>query len=228
ILQPNDLTHTFNYGEHPVSSIVAHPWSMNITGTSLTDLTTTPYLNQLFSLATTAGGLMTTAEENVHFWNKLFTGQILSSDSWNEMITTKKLTNGTEYGLGIFKMNNPNGKLVYSHGGTFFGFLTENMVDINSGVCISVLTNQDSVNNTGIAHLYVAALHKATLELTLGIPANTSLTDVVVYPNPANNFITVKHNLMDEDLTMEIYDLAGKMIPTTTSEIQNNRLNTSE
>src|SRR5690606_18218371 len=137
LLDPFQLDETFYYQQHPSNFIEAHPWTMNLTGTYLTDLAESPYIDQLFSLATTAGGLMSTARDNVKFWDLLYRGELLSEQSWKEMSTMLSLNNGTSYGLGLMRRNNSNKRQVYEHGGTFFGFLNENALDIKTGVCVT-------------------------------------------------------------------------------------------
>jgi D-alanyl-D-alanine carboxypeptidase len=227
ILEPNQLSHTFNFGEEG-EHIYAHPWSMNMDGIMLTNMTTTPFLNNLFSLANTAGSLITTAEDNVLFWHKLVTGQIINTQSWKEMTTMKNIGNNNQYGLGIFRYNRKiNGRTAYSHGGTFFGYINENIVDTTSGVTIAVLTNQDSMNNDGVLNLVVKALHKVTLNM----PA-TSLRESIynsnnisVYPNPATNNIQLQIDNQQEIASVRLLDFIGNEISISIPE--NNILNVS-
>lgn len=213
ILVPNQLTNTFNYGVQG-SRIVAHPWSMSMDGKVLTDMTTTPFLDNLFSLANTAGSLITTAEDNAQFWHKLCSGEIINAQSWKEMTQTKALGGGDGYGLGIFLNSKKiNGRTFYSHGGTFFGFINENMMDTTSGVTIAVLTNQDSVSNSGLSALVIKALHKVTLNMP---PTGFSETDatknrVVVYPNPASDQLTIDAGNMQSG-TIVITDIMGRVV----------------
>lgn len=213
ILAPNQLTNTFNYGDQG-SRTIAHPWSISMDGKILTDMTTTPFLDNLFSLANTAGSLVTTAEENVQFWHKLWSGEIINAQSWKEMTQTKSLGMGDGYGLGIFlNSKKMNGRTFYSHGGTFFGFINENMVDTTSGVTIAVLTNQDSVNNSGLSALVMRALHKVTLNMpATGISEMEAYQNqVTVYPNPASGQLKIDAGNMQGG-TIVINDIMGKMV----------------
>jgi D-alanyl-D-alanine carboxypeptidase len=213
ILGPQGLNHTYVYGEQGMTTI-AHPWSMNMTGTEMTDMTTTPFLDNLFSMATTAGALMTTAEDNVQFWHQLTSGLILKPESWKQMTTTVSLGNGDGYGLGIFFYSKKmNGRSFYSHGGTFFGYINENMVDTTSGVTISVMTNQDSVNNNGLLATVIRALHKVSLNPPkTGIDENTvGGLNVKLYPNPAADIVHLEMDLVNNDVTgYSIMDMSGK------------------
>jgi D-alanyl-D-alanine carboxypeptidase len=213
ILAPNQLTHTFVYGQQG-SRTIAHPWSMNMDGKMLTDMTTTPYLDNLFSLANTAGALITTAEENVQFWYKLWSGQIINAQSWKEMTQVKTIGIGSEYGLGIFRYSKKiNGRTVYAHGGTFFGFINENMVDTTSGVTVAALTNQDSVNNSGILALVVASLHKVTLKMPpTGVAELQEMRQLRVFPNPASDRITITAGYETAEMDVRIIDAMGKEV----------------
>jgi CubicO group peptidase (beta-lactamase class C family) len=213
ILKPNQLNNTFNYGDQG-SSIIAHPWSMSMDGLTLTDMTTTPFLNNLFSLANTAGSLVTTAEDNVQFWHKLFNGQIVNAQSWKEMTTMINIGNNTNYGLGIFRYNRKiNGRTAYSHGGTFFGFINENIVDTTSGISIAVLTNQDSVNNSGLLNLVIGALHKVTLNMPATLLNEISQNESVkIFPNPASNELNIELSNNFKINSITIFDNTGKMV----------------
>ena len=215
LLDPYNLSETFYYQQHPASFTEAHPWTMNITGTHLTDLAESPYIDQLFSLATTAGGLMSTARDNVKFWDLLNRGELLSEESWNEMTDMIKVSGSTYYGLGMMKRRNSNKKLVYEHGVTFFGFLNENLMDIESGVCITVYTNQDSLNNGGLQELYVVNLQKEILNSDLVGVKPAPVAALHCYPNPAENFLYLDMEGMEAG-TAEVYDLQGHRLLSQT------------
>ncbi len=224
VLAPNQLTHTFNFGEEG-AELFAHPWSMSLGNTS-TDMTTTPYLDNLFSLANTAGSLITTAEDNVQFWHKLFTGQIINAQSWSEMTTMTNIGSSTEYGLGIFRYNKKiNGRTAYSHGGTFFGYINENIVDTTSGVTIAALSNQDSVNNSGLLNLVIKALHKVTLNMpATGIAESVyNSPNMELFPNPAADMITIQSS---EKVHVVVFtDIMGRVV--TTELLHENKCNVS-
>ncbi|MES2780793.1 MAG: serine hydrolase [Bacteroidota bacterium] len=229
ILAPNQLTNTFNYGEEG-SRTIAHPWGIDMNGVTLTDMTTTPYLNNLFSLANTAGSLVTTAEENVQFWYKLWSGQIINAQSWKEMTQTKSLGLGDGYGLGVFfDSKKINGRSFYSHGGTFFGFINENMVDTTSGVTIAVLTNQDSVSNSGLKSLVLRSLHKVTLNMPATGIADIHAAEnrVAIYPNPVSDQLTIDAGNIKSG-TIMISDLMGRTVWNGLVTQQITTINTTE
>lgn len=212
ILTPSNLSNTFNYGDEG-NKTKANPWSIAMNGNTLVDMTTTPYLNNLFGLANTAGSLITSAEDNVQFWYKLWSKEIINAQSWQEMTQLKPIGSNDGYGLGIFMYSRKmNGRTFYSHGGTFFGYINENMVDTTSGVTIAVLTNQDSVNNNGLLALVLRSLHKVTLNMPpVGITESAYQSNkVTLYPNPANDKITIKSSLNIYSITFT--DIAGRIV----------------
>jgi D-alanyl-D-alanine carboxypeptidase len=214
LLIPAGLNSTYNYGEQG-SGIIAHPWSNVLTNYELEDMTATPYLDQLFSLATTAGSLITTAEENVNFWHKLTSGQMLSAASLAEMKQSINIGGGQSYGLGIFKFS-VNGKQACGHGGTFFGFINESMVDLGSGVSISVLTNQDSISNSVLMGSFVRALHKVTLQMPLtGVEEVSGGPSFTLYPNPASESISIRQGAEQTASAAFFTDVTGKEVLRT-------------
>lgn len=224
LLKPHQLNHTYNWGDQPAEEMLANPWSMIMDSEKLTDMTETPYLKSLFSLANTAGSLVTTAEDNVWFWHKLCTKQIINEQSWKEMTKTISIGGQDGYGLGIFRYSRKlNGRTFYSHGGTFFGYINENMFDTTSGTTISVLTNQDSVNNNGLLGIVINALHKVTLATkpVTGVDEVNNNLQALCYPNPANSVLNVSLTESFNGMA-QLYDLTGRLmlsIPITSKEI---------
>lgn len=213
VLDSANLNHTFFYGETN-SATVPHQWTMNLTGTGLVDMNTAPIniIPQMFSMATTAGAMMTTAEDNVKFWYSLVKGNLLKPQSYKELTQWVNVNASVAYGLGIFRMRNAvNNRAILTHGGTFLGFINENMVDTLNGVTIAVLTNQDSLDNSDVTNQIVKALHL----VTLGIP-NLSINEPSVsrslkaYPNPAHDKLYIAS---DDGIALDkisVYDLHGK------------------
>lgn len=225
ILTPNGLDLVYNFGEQPQSLVYAHPWTMNLTGNSLTDLTATPYLDHLFSLADVAGGLITTPEENVKFWHLLFEGYIINAASLAEMTTMKNVGGGLEYGLGIMRRRNANNRIVFEHGGTFFGYLNENLYDTLSKTCITVFTNQDSLNNPGVQTLYLAKLQKELMNFqVMSTPTFAETNPIKLYPNPANSFVRIEREAGEQPLHLDLIDLNGKTVLSRELEESNTLL----
>jgi hypothetical protein len=165
----------------------------------------------MFSMASAAGAIMATAEDNVKFWDKLISGNILNSNSLQEMTTFIPISGAKKYGLGIFRLNSFNGRPVLSHGGTNLGFINENIADTSTGVCISVLTNQDSVSNAVLLQRLITVLHRESygplsIRNVIAEPINA-----VIYPNPATDHVSINTGTQEE-LTANITDISGKEI----------------
>ncbi len=164
ILTPANLPKTVYYPFETTNLTIPHSWSAAFTG-SFEDLDATyGYTIKPFCSAdNAAGGMLSTAEENVRFWYLLNTGKIINQTSLNllkEFVPTD--VPGQLYGLGIVKQVNAfNGRDVFYHEGYVPGNYNTNAVDTQSGICFSILTNQDMVRNISAI---TAALHKVTLQ----------------------------------------------------------------
>lgn len=102
-----------------------------------------------------AGELAMTAHD-LGLWDaSMLAESVLKPQSYNEMFTDVKLKNGKEshYGLGV-QVETRNGHRSIEHSGEVSGFVSDNVVMIDDGVAVAVLTNQDAVGAAGtIAHL---------------------------------------------------------------------------
>jgi D-alanyl-D-alanine carboxypeptidase len=214
ILTPAGLNNTFLYPEESTTATIPHIWSVSTTvGGYLEDVTATYNWsnNSGFSMAWAAGAIVSTAEDNALFWSKLIQEQIISPASLVKMKQTVTLSSTVGYGLGIFRYKNFNGRTIYAHGGTNFGFINENLADSISGVGISVLTNQDSISNFILRTKLVAALHKVTIDPPLSIgQLSSSGHTILVYPNPARNVINIAGVTDGKSSTLHVYDMTGK------------------
>jgi D-alanyl-D-alanine carboxypeptidase len=215
IFQPQQLLHTYLIPEQTLNDTLTNFWTIYYAQPYLEDIISLYGYSpkSRFSIAWAAGGIVATAEDNVQFWHKLHTGQIINAGSLAEMSQTIYLSTNRSYGLGVFRTKNYNGRIVYGHGGTNLGFINENIVDSVSGVCISVLTNQDSVTNSILFNQVVSALHKATIQATAVLsPGSVANHSVRLYPNPAAESVIVSAQDNGHGLRAEVYDLAGKCI----------------
>ena len=214
ILEPKGWNHTFFFGETNSTQIPSQ-WTMNLNGINLVEMNTYPVniINQLFSAASSAGAMMTTAEENVDFWYQLIKGNLLTPASRAELVQTIRLNGSSSYGLGIFRLNRLiNNRTVYSHGGTFLGFINENIVDTLTGVSISVLTNQDSIDNSDLLTGVIPVLHKLVLNaFPTGIQTNTLSHKITVYPNPCQAYIHVDVG-QETEYVYQIISLSGQVM----------------
>src|SRR5271165_3768642 len=85
-------------------------------------------------------------------WNiSVMNRSLLTTKSYDEMIATVKLKDGTDshYGLGLF-VRNSLGHTYYEHSGEVSGFVSENIVFPDDKAAIAVLTNQDAARAAAI------------------------------------------------------------------------------
>lgn len=226
LLDSANFNHTFFYGEQN-NAPVPHQWTMNLGGGRLTDMNEfeVNLIPQLYSLATTAGAMLTTAEDNVKFWSALTSGKLLSAASWAEMTTWVPVNFNLSYGLGIFLNKRAlNNRTYWSHGGTYLGFINENMVDTTSKIVISVLTNQDSLSNVHLANNIMKALHGVTLNMPpLNVNDTWRIQSLKITPNPATD--NVWFDMDANGSKISLYDIQGRLMLTQSNS---NTINVSE
>ena len=213
ILKPQGLKHTIFYPEDTTSMEIARPWSVDLDRSKpLQDLQLMGYSSRaMFSFAYSAGAIMQNAEDNAVFWSKLTSGQILNSSSIKEMTHLFSLAFNQGYGLGIFRYKPYDNHTIFCHGGTNIGYINENLADSNSGICISFLSNQDSLSNDILLNTFIRAMHKVTINVAAaGISEEPKhVSKVNTYPNPATNFLKV--DIGDKTFgLMQLYDIRGR------------------
>jgi D-alanyl-D-alanine carboxypeptidase len=214
VITPAGLNNTIYYPFETSPLARADQWSMTFSQPWLVDPETFSNYSpiSMFSMASSAGCMMQTAEDNALFWHQLTSGHILNTASFNEMRQYVNIGGGDGYGLGIFFYNKAlNGRCFYSHGGTFFGYINENLVDTTSKICISVLTNQDSIDNDILLGKVIGALHKVTIQMkTTDIVSVNHQIKVSMHPNPTSQMLTIASERDMEGFSLALYDISGK------------------
>lgn len=212
ILTPQGLNNTYLIPEESTAAVIPHIWSDAFSGSFLEDLIADYSYshNAMMSAAWAAGGLVSTAKDNALFWSKLISGDVVNDSSWSEMTEFVSVPGTMDYGLGIMRRDNFNGHDVYSHGGTNLGFINENIADPETGVTISVLTNQDSISNSILLFKVVHALHNVTLDEATDID-ETGLHTLSIYPNPANDFVYINVD-QQQNMKLYVYDVMGRLL----------------
>jgi CubicO group peptidase (beta-lactamase class C family) len=102
-----------------------------------------------------AGELAMTAHDLALWDESLMAQSLLKPESYKEMFTEVKLKDGkgTHYGLGV-EVFDQHGIRDIEHSGEVSGFVSDNVVLIDKGVAVAVLTNQDAIGAAStIAHL---------------------------------------------------------------------------
>jgi len=105
-----------------------------------------------------AGELAMTAHDLALWDESLIAQSVLKPESYKEMFTEVKLKDGTgtHYGLGV-EVTKLDGHRSIEHSGEVTGFVTDNVVLVDDGVAVAVLTNHMAGGAEQISHL-VASL----------------------------------------------------------------------
>jgi CubicO group peptidase (beta-lactamase class C family) len=93
-----------------------------------------------------AGELAMTAHDLALWDESLIAQTVLKPESYKQMFTEVKLKDGkgTQYGLGV-DVKDRDGHRSIEHSGEVSGFVSDNIVMVDDGVAVAVLTNQDAV-----------------------------------------------------------------------------------
>lgn len=232
ILTPRNYQKTVLFPQQALGGTVPHGWSVAASGgTKLEDIQEEyAYdITAFQSMAHSAGAIISTAEDNVHFWDDLMTGKIINTTSLNEMMTTVSMGGGANtYGLGVFRYANVNGRVGYAHGGTCFGYINENLRDSLSGICITLLSNQDSIGNNLLFQRILVPLHRYAIKFpTADVAGITNPDDIKIYPNPAKDIVNISLNNPSGKTNIAVYDVTGRLVLHTAAVRGNNTISVS-
>ncbi len=232
ILTPLGLGHTITFPAEQPNGPEAHGWSDAASG-KLEDMQADyGWTNNAFlSMAGAAGGMMSTAEDNVKFWNALMSGKVINANSLQEMKTFVAMSLGPYRGYGLaLAQATSNSRRVYAHRGTCFGYLNENLVDSASGVCITILTNHDDYRgNDWLWSSLIRPLHKITINLPPAAVADVAYDNAInVYPNPATNYVNVDLQVFTPGTQLSLSDITGKVLMSREVKGTHTTLSTSD
>lgn len=226
VIQPLGLSHTFVYPfETPGNQPFAHVFADLLGTGGVQDVQGLGFPDEgFFSLATSAGCLITTPEDLTRFMERVFGGHLLQPATLAEMQTDYAQTgDGFLYGLGTASFPLPqnvenwghDGDLIYKSVALYFP--SENMslaVQQNDG------RNHDPSDPATPSHdvydvygaLLLAYLNYAPVSATGEVEQETGFS---VYPNPAAETL---HLVLDKKwkptfpLDVVLTDMAGKMV----------------
>jgi D-alanyl-D-alanine carboxypeptidase len=201
ILSPLQLDSTFLDVYENVLNTVAHPWQGGI------DKFSTPR-KALNSVSWSAGAMYSTSGEMAQWYHALMNGQVLNSNSFNDMTT---FVGSGNYGIGLYS-SSVIGRTVWQHGGTIWGGYNSSMVyDTTTGVIISVLINQLPAQAFQVSTQLLSTL----INNPVGITENTIENYMAVYPNPTNDLVHIK--IPNQTIqSIKVYDLQGQLVKETT------------
>ena len=120
-----------------------------------------------------AAGELAMTPTDLAKWNiSIITQSLLKPSSYAEMFRPVMLKDGRNsgYGLGFFIHSGDTG-IVYEHSGEVSGFVSENVVDAQHRIAITVLTNEMASPAAGILTEKIAPLLAGTAEPRLSEPA---------------------------------------------------------
>lgn len=233
LLEPQGLTHTFVYpwetsGGQPFS----HVWADVIGDGTVQDVQGVGLPAEgLFSLASSAGCLITTPEDLAKFTERVFGGHVLQPATLAEMQTDYVQDgSGALYGLGAASFPAPqnlenwghNGDLIYKSIALYFP--TENMslaVQQNDDRSVDP-TDPSSVDYDGndvFLALLVAYLNYSPPSAAGEVENEQGL---MLFPNPAWEQVFVKYRGSSEGEFAYIYNLQGRLIAS--QRIENQKL----
>jgi CubicO group peptidase (beta-lactamase class C family) len=110
-----------------------------------------------------AGELAMTAHDLALWDQSLIAQSVLKPESYRQMFTEVKLKDGkgTQYGLGV-GIRIRDGRRSIVHSGEVSGFVSDNVVLVDEGAAVAVLTNQDAVGAASTIANLVAPIAAAT------------------------------------------------------------------
>jgi D-alanyl-D-alanine carboxypeptidase len=193
VLTPLQLDSTFFSVNETVLGTIAHPWQNGI------DINNTPRTS-LNSAAYSAGAIYSTSGNMARWYQKLMSGQLLNSNSFDQMTT---FVGSGNYGFGL-KLQVIAGRTCFAHDGSIRGYQSFMLYDTASQAVVCVLINANPSPVKQVAEQLLLALN----DFPLTVPGNT-VTDysVAIFPNPAttsiqlgipatlNNKVSISNNL---------------------------------
>ena len=159
IFRPLGMTSVWNSDEQKLPQTDATPYYRHALG----PLRPAPKEGRGWMFA--AGELAMTAHDLALWDESLIAQSVLAPESYQKMFTEVKLTDGkgSHYGLGVDVLES-KGHRTIEHSGEVSGFVSDNMVLVDDGAAVAVLTNQD-------AHGAASAIARLAAPLVAAIPS---------------------------------------------------------
>ena len=180
ITGPLGLDSTRYVPQELVLGTLAHRW---INGQ---DISARPMTAE-WSGAWAAGAIVSTAGEMTELYEALFSGRLLSSASFNQML---QFTGPDDYGLGISRKA-VGGQTVISHTGDIRGYTSAAMRVPALSASVVVLANDEPATPVAVADTLVRVIAQATLGAPpLGEPSSKHVLRTLA-PNPASGPVRI-------------------------------------
>ncbi len=227
ILTPQGLSHTFFPPQETATTPYAHFWTDLDADGDLDDMgdwnapnpTVSPNLQ---SLGDAAGSLVATAEDNALFWKSLMQYKIIDSVTiYTQMLDPMyNASFSIDYGLGIIRTMYL-GRTYYYHDGLHIGQHCNNLADPETGIYISLLSNQDSLQTREtlkiIRALYIKCLQYDSLTSIVSVEESP----YKIYPNPSSGHISIISAPDQSIKSITVYNILGSEIYTKKIQNQN-------
>jgi D-alanyl-D-alanine carboxypeptidase len=169
------------------------------------------------TVASAAGSIISTAEDNALFYKYLLAGVIIKKSTLREKMMDFINAGNSGFGLGIFKYQSPAGDDLFAHEGVWLGQVCSNLSDTANGISISVLSNQDSLSVPALDDvafaLYMRTLNYYRQHASIE-ESNINQMEFSTYPNPIHSDdlqIQIKPHKSNIDI-IEIQDAKGTII----------------
>jgi D-alanyl-D-alanine carboxypeptidase len=205
ILTPLQLDSTFLAVYESILFPVAHPWQNGVDNHAISR-------TSVNSAAWAAGAMYATAGEMVQWYNALMNGQVLQSNSFNELTT---FVGSGNYGMGI-SQTTVLGRTVWTHGGVIWGGYNSSMMyDPATGIIICVLINQFPAQ----AYQVSIQLLSTLLSHPIGIhEQDIPAEQITLFPNPTQGLVQIDlpHQTIQD---IKVYDFQGRLLQQTTESL---------
>lgn len=162
----------------------------------------------MLTFAYGGGNIVSTPTDLAHFVRALITGQLLNSNSMNQMQIFSPQSYSTwtaGYGSGIHNASNFGSNSVLGHDG-FYTNMTDMFHSLDHGFTLVTMTN----TQTGWFAIFDDIYPIVEAYLTTSAIGEPAKSKISVYPNPAQSFIKVRMSQSNEILRVSITDFFGK------------------
>jgi len=222
-LTPLGLTHTFSYPwEGPDGQPFSHAWIDWDGNPGVEDLQGIGVsMDGFFSMATSAGCLISTPEDLVRFSDGLYGGDLLQPASLAEMQIDylQAPASGLAYGLGTMSLAYPSGIDNYGHNGNLI-YKTVLLHFPEKNVSIVVQQNDNRTSTPNFPIIDVFTVFDALLDACENyVPVSThDLNDdktITVFPNPVEDKMTIQLSettTLDFPVQAQLMNASGRMM----------------
>lgn len=197
---------------------LAHLWIDTLgNGTYFDWQESTLSTNMLFSSAGAAGAYVATPSDLSQWTYDLYAGALLQAATFLELLDT--VPNSPGYGLGVMVNNGPCGQLSYGHNGGIF-YRSAAFYSPTCDLAVVIQTNDANVPVNLDA--FALDIFCSYSQIVSANTPTTSAPEVALYPNPANNMVSISYSHTQAPESIELIGIAGNIISVPASELSHN------